>query len=336
VISRPLAALLGAALLLGACSSDPTPKAVKPTETPSSASPTPTPTPTPTSLLAGRVGFADGRVLAVKVDNTAKAHPQVGVAKADVVYIEQVEGGVTRLVAVFSSQLPKEVGPVRSARITDIDLLRQYGTVALAYSGSNSGVNSNLRRASMKLLSNDASHVGYRRSGSRPAPYNVIGDPRALLKRAGGGVSAPKQVGYEFGALPAGGRPAKSVLARYPMATVGAVWSAERQRWLLSMDGRKDMAAEGGQLGAATFIIQYAKVAASRYVDTNGVATPRTDTVGYGPALIFREGRVYAAKWRRPKPTAPTEYTINGQKAVFAPGTIWVALIARNRPVTVR
>jgi hypothetical protein len=336
VTSRSFAALLAAALLLGACSSDPEPKAAKPTPSATSESATPTPTPTPTSLLAGRVGLVDGRVLAVKIDNTAKAHPQVGLLKADVVYIEQVEGGVTRLVSVFSSQYPKEVGPVRSARITDIDLLRQYGTVALAYSGSNSGVNKNLRRAPLKLLSNDADHRGFRRSGSRPAPYNVIGDPAELLKRAGGGVSAPKQVGYEFGPLPAGGKPAKSVVARYPMATVGAEWSSDRQRWLISMDGRKDMAAEGGQLGASTFIIQYAKVKQSKFVDTNGVSTPRTDTVGFGPALIFREGRVYAAKWRRPKPTAPTEYTIGGHRAVFAPGTVWVALIARKQPVTVR
>ena len=334
MISRPLAVLLGAALLVGACSSeDPAPKAER---SESATTPSPTPTPTPTSLLAGRVGLVDGRVLAVKIDNTANAHPQVGLAMADVVYIEQVEGGVTRLVAIFASQQPKEVGPVRSARITDIDLLRQYGTVALAYSGSNNGVASNLKRAKLKLLSNDVDHRGFRRSGSRPAPYNVIGDPRELLKRAGGGVSAPKQVGYEFGPLPSGGRPAKSVLMRYPMATVGAVWSADRKRWLLSMDGRSDMAAEGGQLGAATFIVQYAKVTASRFVDVNGVATPRTDTVGFGPALIFREGQVFNAKWRRPKATAPTEYTIGGHTASFAPGTVWVALIARKQPVTVR
>ena len=82
-------------------------------------------------------GKTNGPVYAVKVDNTTKAHPQVGVSKADVVYIEQVEGGVTRLAAVYSSTYPKLVGPVRSARITDIDLLRQYGTVGLIYSGSN-------------------------------------------------------------------------------------------------------------------------------------------------------------------------------------------------------
>ena len=336
MITRSLAALLGAALLVGACSSDPEPKADNPTESATSTSPTPTPTPTPTSLLAGRVGLLDGPVLAVKIDNTAKAHPQRGLTKADVVYVEQVEGGVTRLVAIFSSQLPEKVAPVRSARHTDVDILRQYGTAALAYSGSNRGVGRALRKAPIKLVSNDVSRRGYQRTSSRPAPYNVVGDPAELLKRAGKGVDVPKQVGYEFGELPAGGKKARSVTARYPMATVGAVWSEKRTEWLLSMDGNKAMAEEGGQLGASTFVIQYATVKGSRFHDVNGVTSPETDTIGHGRALIFRNGQVFKGLWSRKKATAPTTYTIGGEKAVFAPGTVWVALIGRGRPVSVR
>lgn len=336
-MSRSLAALLGAALVLSACSSDPEPQADEPPASATSTPPTPTPTPTPTSVLSGRVGLMDGRVLAVKIDNTAKAHPQQGLTKADVVYIQQVEGGVTRLVAIFSSQLPKKVAPVRSARHTDVKLLRQYGTVALAYSGSNRGVGKALRRAPIRLLSNDVSHRGFSRTSSRPAPYNVVGDTAELMKRAGKKVSVPREAGYDFGALPAGGKRAASVTVRYPMATVGAVWSKKRRGWLLSMDGRKSMAAEGGQLAASTFVIQYAKVRGSRFHDVNGVTSPETDTVGHGRAFILRNGQIFTAKWSRPKPTAPTTYTIGGRKAVFAPGTVWVALVGkRGSPVSVR
>jgi hypothetical protein len=335
-MSRSLAALLGAALLVGACSSTPEPKADKPTESATSTSPTPTPTPTPTSLLAGRVGLMDGPLLAVKIDNTAKAHPQRGLTKADVVYIEQVEGGVTRLVALFSSQLPEKVAPVRSARHTDIDILKQYGTAALAYSGSNRGVGRALHKADLKLVSNDVSHRGYARTSSRPAPYNVVGDPAELLKRAGKRVDVPKQVGYEFGELPAGGKAAKSVTARYPMATVGAVWSKKRSQWLLSMDGKKAMAEEGGQLGASTFVIQYATVKGSKFHDVNGVTSPETDTIGHGRALIFRDGQVFKGLWNRKRGKDPISYSIGGERAVFAPGTVWVALIGRGAPVSVR
>ena len=335
MISRTLAALLGAALVLAACSSDPEPEKAAPSTSPPATSPSPTPTPPPPSLLSGRVGKPDGPVLAVKFDNTTKAHPQLGLTKADVVYIEQVEGGVTRLVAVYSSQLPKRVGPVRSARITDVDLLRQYGTVALAYSGAQSKLHPSLRRAKLKLVSNDASHRGYSRSSARPAPYDVIGDTATLMKRAGK-VDKPKRVGYLFGAAPAGGKPAKRVTARFPSARVDAAWSAKQKRWLLSMDGRKDMAAEGGQLGASTFIVQFARVTGSRYKDVNGVVTPKTETVGKGRAMIFRDGQVYEGRWSRAKAAAPTTYTIGGQPAVFSPGTLWVTLLGKGRPVQVR
>ena len=89
------------------------------------------------NLLSGRIG-GNGPVLVVKIDDTKYAHPQIGLEAADIVYIEQVEGGVTRLAAVFSSKIPDRIGPVRSARISDIDILSQFGRVAFAYSGAQS------------------------------------------------------------------------------------------------------------------------------------------------------------------------------------------------------
>ena len=88
------------------------------------------------SPLSGRpVTSPDQSILVVKVENTHAARPQIGLSSADVVYVEQVEGGISRLAAVFSSTLPSKVGPIRSARITDPDLVAQFGHVAFAYSG---------------------------------------------------------------------------------------------------------------------------------------------------------------------------------------------------------
>jgi hypothetical protein len=333
-----LAALLIAPLALTACSGS-DPKAVKPAEssspTPTTTSPTPTPTPPALSLLSGRTGKKDGPVYAVKVDNTTKAHPQVGLSKADVVYIEQVEGGVTRLAAIFSSTYPKIVGPVRSARISDIELLRQYGTVGLMYSGSQTPLLPKLLAAKLKLVSFDANRTGYTRSPHRPMPYDVIGNFAALRKRAGK-VSTPKSVGYKFGALPAaGGQPATHATVRFPSAVVDARWSSTQKRYLLSMDGAKDMAAEGGQLGPTTFVVQYSTLRPSAYKDVNGVNTPLTVTTGHGKALFFRNGKAFKGTWQRSKASQPTKYTFaNGNPAVFAPGQIWIALLGRNRPVS--
>jgi Protein of unknown function (DUF3048) N-terminal domain/Protein of unknown function (DUF3048) C-terminal domain len=336
-IRGPLAALLIAPLALSACSHSDT-KAVKPAaESPSPVATTTSPPPPPKpSLLSGRVGKVDGPVYAVKVDNTKRSHPQQGLTKADVVYIEQVEGGVTRLAAVFSSEYPKLVGPVRSARITDIDLLRQYGTVGLIYSGSNGRLVSHLVDAPLKLVSFDNSRLGYTRALNRPMPYDVIGDFAALRKRAGK-VSTPKHIGYTFGDVPTtGGKPAASIGIRFPFARVDAKWSAAKKRWLLSMDGVKDMSVEDGQLGPTTFVVQYSTLTASVYHDVNGANTPLTKTVGHGAALFFRDGKEFKGTWTRAKASEPTKYKFaDGSPAVFAGGQIWVALLGRGRPVTV-
>ena len=87
-------------------------------------------------------------MLAVKIDNTSAARPRIGLDAADVVYVEPVEGGLTRLLAVFSRKQPAEVGPVRSGRESDVDLVANYGRVALAFSGSSSYTKRILDRAS--------------------------------------------------------------------------------------------------------------------------------------------------------------------------------------------
>ncbi len=332
------AVVLGGSLALSACSGGSEAKATKPSSpspSPSESSSSAPPPPPQPSRLSGRMGKTDGPVYAVKVDNTHNAHPQVGLSKADVVYVEQVEGGVTRLAAIFSSEYPKFVGPVRSGRITDIDLLKQYGTVGLFYSGSQNKLADNLQRADLKLVSFDQDHTGYTRSPARPMPYDVIGTFDRLRERAGK-VDTPPEMGYTFGPAPTGGKPVKALTVNYPSARVGAVWSAPKKRWLLSMDGAEDRAAEGGQLGATTFVAQFVTVQPSAYHDINGANTPQTLTVGKGRALIFRDGQVFEGQWSRGKASDVTSYTINGQPASFAPGQVWVALIGRDRPVTTR
>jgi hypothetical protein len=141
VVRKVLVCVLTAALnatLAAACGRGPEHPVAPPTAIPTqSATPTaagPSPAPTANALRSPLTGLPVRRlapVLAVKIDNTRRAHPQAGLTAADVVYVEQVEGGLTRLLAVFSSRLPRILGPVRSARVSDPELLRPYGPVAL-------------------------------------------------------------------------------------------------------------------------------------------------------------------------------------------------------------
>ena len=99
----------------------------------------PSPAPSTAGLLSPFTGepvAALGPVVAVKIDNIKNARPPTGLRSADIIYALPVEGGLSRLMAVFSSRFPPVIGRVRSAREDDLELLRQFGRPAFAYSGA--------------------------------------------------------------------------------------------------------------------------------------------------------------------------------------------------------
>jgi hypothetical protein len=326
-LSVAAATLAGAVALTGCSSDEPTPRA---TATPTTT-PTPTPKPTPTV-----VPLAGGPVLAVKVDNTPAARPRIGLGRADVVYVEPVEGGLTRLLAVFSRSLPPEVGPVRSARESDIDLLANYGKVAFAYSGGSPYTLRLLPRGRQVNLSFDASRQGFHRDPERPAPYNVVGETKALLARAGGS-EPPKDVGFRYGPALAGGKAARSLAVRWPGARMSLVWDARRKQYLVTTDGRPDVGTDGKQHGASTVVVQYVKSRLSGNRDVNGMPTPVITVTGTGRATVLRGGRAWTGSWSRRTAASPTAFTSAGKPITFAPGgPVWVLLVTAGQPVTLR
>ena len=318
-------------LLVGlttACSAD---KPSAPVTTATTAT-TSTSTPTPT----GPVPLVGGPVLAVKIDNTSAARPRIGLDAADVVYVEPVEGGLTRLLAVFSRKQAAEVGPVRSGRESDVDLVANYGKVALAFSGSSSYTKRILDKGKQVNLSFDQNARGYHRDRSRPAPYNVIGTPKALLARAGGSVK-PADIGFRYGKATPGGKPATSVAAKWPASRVALTWNAKRKQYLLTTDGRPDVSPSGRQYSAGTVVVQYVATHRSGNRDVNGQPTPVVDLVGKGKVTVLRDGLSWQGTWSRKGVTAPTVFTAGAQPLTFSPtGTVWVLLVAPGQSVTVR
>ncbi len=292
------------------------------------ASPTPSPKPTHTGPLldpfTGKPVKALGPVLAVKIDNIVYARPQTGLQSADLVYVIPVEGGLTRFMAVYSSHTPPVVGPVRSARESDLYLLRQFGRPAFAWSGATPHLVPFIERARVADLY--ALQVGgYFRSTSRIAPYNLYADTKQLLAEAHG-ASKARDIGFRFGSLPAGGTARASYSVKFPAASYTFRWSAKDKRWLTWIDGSPAKATEGGQLGGTTVVIQYTKITSSRFEEYGG-RPPLAESTGTGKAVILRNGRAYTVRWSRPNLEAGTTYTLlNGQRMLFAPGQVWVVL----------
>ncbi|MFP1625407.1 DUF3048 domain-containing protein [Streptomyces sp. 5K101] len=270
-----------------------------------------------------------GPVLAVKVDNVRPARPHTGLDAADLVYVEQVESGLSRILAVYASRLPPQVGPVRSARESDLELLRQFGRPALAYSGAQSALGPLIDAAPVVALPQGRVPDAYVRGSDRPAPHNLYLRPGKVLAGARG-VSDASDIGLRFGAAPAGGRPAAEHTVRYPSASYAFTWSAAEKRWRVAMDGTAARTTDGKRLAPATVVVQYTEVRPSQFRDRGGNVSPYTETVGSGRALVLRDGRAHDARWQRESAAGDTVFTTAaGERLNFARGQVWILLTAR-------
>lgn len=313
-----------AALAVGVCgcsSSAGTP-ATGASMTPSKTAPA-TPAAPATSPLTGESGTA-GHVLAVKIDNVGSARFQhAGLNSADLVYVIQVEGGLSRYLAVYDSEhAPDQVGPVRSARQTDIPLLAPFGRVGLAYSGAISGLLPDLAHANLQNITPNNTRL-FSNGGSSPTyinPHEVFATFPDLAQA--------KDVGFRFGAEPAGGASAASATAKMPAASFA--FTASGAQWLVSVDGSPANTAGQGRVSADNVIIQHVQVVQGKYTDHNAGHADNevfSQTTGSGAADYYRDGKVWHGKWSKATDTSPTDYTLaNGAPMQLTPGRTWIVL----------
>lgn len=317
VTARPVAAAVAVALAAAAsCSGggDPDPSA------------TPTASPTPTDGRPYRPGRP---VLAVKIDNVAPARPPTGLRAADFVYVEPVEAGLSRLLAVYGTELPKRVGPVRSARPSDLELLRQFGRPAFAYSGARSSLLPDIRRAPLADVSPAHAGGAYERSGPHSAPHNLYADPQRLLRQAKS-AEPPPDVGFRYGDAPAGGEAERARSVEYKAFRIRFRWSEQRERWLVSMDGEPHRTRDGRRTTASTVVVQYVDIELRGKKSRQGNRSPYVTTTGSGKAVVLRGGKTYQARWERPRASAGTRYTTrSGEPLRFADGQVWVVFAER-------
>ena len=357
---QPKSLLIGVALLalVSGCALSPSndgavpsaPPADSPTAT---AQPSPSPSPTLPQLLHPLTGLpyvepsglaaSTGmpQVLAVKIDNTRNAQPQVGVEAADLVYVEEIEYGMTRLAAIFSSTIPARIGPVRSARITDIELLAQYGSPAFAFSGAQSKLWPALAEAPFIDVSANKDPQDYSRDSGRWAPYNYFFDAETALAQLEG-VSPAKEMGFTFAQeIPSGGSPAFSAELTWPSSSLKFRYNLSRNQYAIQLNGERasfeEVETGEGKVWADTAVIQFVGQAQSVYFDKGGGNTPEVKTVGTGEAMILRNGQVFSALWSRPDSQSGTTFTDTfGNPVPFHPGHTWIALYNKDRDVVIK
>lgn len=286
--------------------------------------------------MSGVAGGAEKPVLIVKIDNTGNAQPQAGIKFADIVYVEEVEWGITRLAAVFSSTMPKEIGPVRSARITDIELTAQYGSPAFAYSGAQKKMMPLINHAPFIDVGYGKDYQYYWRAPDRPSVYGLMFNGEKLMAHTPK-ASLAKDIGFVFGDAPTtGGTPVRSVRADWPEGVLEYVWSEKHQGFQVNFLHGPAQAAEGGHQYAKTAIMQFVREYPSRFHDHSGGYTPNSRTVGTGQALVLRDGQMYEATWSRPSADVGTTFTLaDGSPLPFATGQVWIGLVSNKEKVAV-
>ncbi len=272
---------------------------------------------------------ASGPVLAVKVDNVRAARPQTGLEDADVVYAEPVEAGLSRLMAIYATKLPESVGPVRSARESDLELLGQFDQPVLAFSGAQSKLLPLIDKAPLRAEPADEDSAAYVRDDNRQAPHNLYLRPDELLRKPSG--AAALTTGFTYGKAPAGGHAESSHTVRYPSASFTFTWSDSRDRWLVAMDGSPARTTDGGRLAPATVVVQHVTVRESDFRDFRGSNSPYVESVGSGRAEVLRDGRAYDATWKRGAAGDGTTFTTeDGKPLNFAEGQVWVVFAGRS------
>lgn len=285
----------------------------------------------PKNYLTGLPG-ANGKVLAVKIDDTIEAHPQIGIEAADLVYVEQVESGLTRLLALYTSEYPEFIGPIRSARISDIDILAPFGKVAFAYSGSQTKMRPVLAAANLNVLSAERNPPSiFSRDESRVSPVNMILYIEKLFTQATSKlkmslISLPSSP-WLFGESSKLATSVKSAKISWPNAKYEVIWNLESNCWNIIQNDEIEVTTSGSNLCIQNAIMQKVKIEPSIYGDKFGGITPISQTVGSGTAVLLRDGKYLNLKWQRDEATQFTNwFDEQGDRMKITPGKTWVFL----------
>lgn len=278
------------------------------------------------SVLTGRqaAGAANRPALVVKIDNVVRARPQAGINDADIVFVELVEGGFTRYAAVFQSENVGTVGPVRSMRTTDLNLLAPLNRPLFASSGANSRTTQAVNASSLVNISAATGAGGaYFRNNSRSAPHNLFSTDSALRNSSSSGGAPPRMFTIRRPGTPLRNSSVASngVNVNYRSTTVNYSWNGSG--WDRTQDGSATVDTNGVRTAPETVIVRFTRYGTS----PADAASPEAITVGSGVAWIFTEGRLIEGSWSKPTAAAVTEYAdSDGNPVEIQPGRVWVEL----------
>jgi hypothetical protein len=281
----------------------------------------------PTSLSAKRPA------LTVKIENTPDALPQWGIDQADVIYEEIVNGGITRLAAIFNSHAPAKVGPVRSVRPTDTQIVWPLGGI-FAYSGGAAYAVASISTAPVKLIDESNAGSAMFRDPTRFAPHNLYAVTSGLFTLGGTPVPPPALFSYRTNSKGPSGTPVVSFVVPFPsIYSVTWTWDSATTSWDRTLFGQPDVTGTGIRESPKNVVVMYVN-----YVNGIGTMASYGELQGSGQAAIFTDDKEVLGTWSRgaSKSNVITYQNAAGKTITLTPGQTWVELLDAGVTIAVK
>jgi len=300
------------------------------------------PGPTTTTAYSGPIapltglpdigGAAQGRpAMTVKIDNSLEEGPKRGVDQADIVYEEVIESGYTRLAAIFHSQVPSDVGPIRSVRKTDQALVRPIGGI-FVYSGGAAYAEESIATAPVNRINETGAGDAMYRDDNRRGPWDLFGLGPDLFALGGDPKPPPALFSYRaVGRVVIGDAAARVVVGFESDSEVVWDWDARAGTWNRTYHGALETVESGTQIAPKNVVIQFV-----RYDGGTGSVGAEGVVAGEGEAWVLTDGKVVKGRWSRPDPALPGQLLdASGRPILLTPGQTWVELPDVDYEVTI-
>jgi len=302
-----------------------------PVPTPSYTSTYVRPAPTALAPLTGEtveVGALTNPALAAKVDNHPDARPQFALERADIVFEQLVEGGITRYVAIWHSDIPEELGPIRSIRPMDPDIISPFGGL-VAYAGGQDRFVAMMEATGVRNIIHgfgDTDETMFR-TDFHDSPHDLIVRASLVVSRNLDLAPPAQQFAYSRDSASSSasreGEPIDGISLVFSEATTPSwVWDATAGGYLrVQSDGSPDTDLAGIPLAAVNVVILRVDV-------TYGTGVPKTELIGSGDAWVNTGGRTLKAVWVKQSMTDRIQLVdTNGVPVRLAPGATWIELV---------
>lgn len=275
----------------------------------------------------------DRPALSIKIENTQDARPQKNLEHADIVFEEQVEYGISRLVAVFHSQAPETVGPIRSMRPMDKNIMGSLEG-PLVFSGAQRGFINDAASSGQALIAEDTGGYGFFRVSDKAAPHNLHGTIADFYAQTDA-PPPPQQFEYAYPAEDSNvieeGTTVTSIdINASPRMQPEWDWDDSEGAWMRSEAGTPHTTADGAQLSATNVVVLWVDIRQNG--SGGGSSVPETIVVtDSGTGYVAAGDSSIPITWSKAGQFDPYILeTESGETVELIPGNTWVELIPQS------